>query len=115
MNTLFQRFAQTMTCREDLKQDKLDVLMVNAPSGSGFDNGTTFEEELSTKNKLVFSTSFHHMNDDGYYAGWTEHKIIIVPSLAHEYDMRITGRDKNMIKDYIGDVFTNWLNSETNN
>lgn len=75
------------------------------PHGSGFDAGTQFNWKKSTPNKLVFDTSFHHMNDCGYYDGWTVHQVIITPSLSHGYDMCITGKNKRDIKDYIGDMF----------
>jgi len=92
--------------------DDIETEMKNtAPSGSGFDSGTTLEEDKCTSKKLVFKTAFHHMNEDGYYTEWSQHEIIITPSFDG-FDMRITGRDKNMIKDYIGDVFHAWLNTE---
>lgn len=75
------------------------------PSGSGFDNGTRFAWNVSKPNRLVFITSFHHMNDGGMYDGWTEHTIIVTPDLASGFDIHITGRDWNDIKDYIGEMF----------
>src|SRR4051812_46888044 len=41
------------------------------PSGGGFDSGTKLDAGLSTGKKLVFHTSFHHMDDNGCYDGWT--------------------------------------------
>lgn len=82
------------------------------PSGSGFDNGSTIVLDESNENKLVFETDFHHMNETGYYDGWTNHRVIVKPSLAFGFDLRITGRDRNGIKDYIADVFHNILNQE---
>lgn len=75
------------------------------PSGSGFDAGTIVDVEVSTADRLVFVTSFHHMTESGFYAGWTEHKVIATPSFVHGLALRITGRDRNQIKDYIADVF----------
>jgi hypothetical protein len=34
------------------------------------------------------------------------------PSLEYGIDIRITGRDRNDIKDYLGEVFELWLNEE---
>jgi hypothetical protein len=80
------------------------------PSGSGFDNGTELDES-SKPNRLVFTTAFHHMNDGGMYDGWTEHSVIVTPDLASGFDLRITGRDRNEIKDYIGEVFHSGLSA----
>src|SRR5215469_16388627 len=54
------------------------------PSGSGFDSGTKFDLDASRADKLVFHTSFHHMNESGMYDGWTEHTVTVTPSLAHK-------------------------------
>ena len=48
-------------------------------------------------------THFHHMNDGGFYDGWTEHSVVVTPSLVYGFDTRITGRDRNDIKNYIGE------------
>jgi hypothetical protein len=87
-------------------------LLSTAPSGSGFDSGTTLSTLKSDRSKLVFDTSYHHMNEHGYYCGWTDHQVIVVPSFVGGYDLRVTGRNVNDIKDYIGDVFSSWLSEE---
>lgn len=78
------------------------------PSGSGFDSGTTLNLDKSNRLKLTFETAFHHMNDNGYYDGWTHHSVIITPHF-NGFDLRVTGRDRNGIKDYIGDCFESAL------
>lgn len=75
------------------------------PSGSGFDAGTTLDLGESTGERLVFNTSFHHMNDVGSYDGWTEHKITVRGSLVHGFLLTIGGRNRRGIKDYMGEVF----------
>ncbi len=74
------------------------------PSGSGFDNGTSIDLEASHAEKLVFQTSFHHMDSDGYYCGWTDHTVTVTPSF-NGMNIRVSGRDRNEIKDYIADAF----------
>jgi len=76
-----------------------------APKGSGFDDGTRFDIEASEEDKLIFGTAYHHMNDAGYYVGWTEHTVIVTPSFIYGVDVRVTGRNHNDIKDYIYDTF----------
>jgi hypothetical protein len=82
--------------------------MESSPSGSGFDSGTQFNEEKSSAIKLVFETSFHHMDEGGCYDGWTDHTITITPAFDG-FDMAISGRDRNDIKEYISQVFGEWL------
>lgn len=82
------------------------------PSGSGIDNGTTIDWSKSTGEKIVLSAGFHHMNDGGCYDGWTEHEIIITASLMFTINLRITGRNRNDIKDYLNDVYDQALTTE---
>lgn len=78
------------------------------PSGSGFDAGTTLDIDASTPSKLVFKTAYHHMNEGGYYDGWTEHRVSILAT--HDgFDITVGGRDRNQIKDYVADCFDNAL------
>jgi hypothetical protein len=94
---------------EDRHREYIEALCKEAlPSGSGFDAGSTLLEDESDPNRLVFQTSYHHM-DEGTYCGWSEHRVIVTPSLAHGFDMKITGRNRRGIKDYIADAFQDAL------
>lgn len=81
------------------------------PSGAGFDAGTRLDNN-STPEKLVFRTSFHHMNETGMYDGWTEHNVTVRASLVHGLSLSISGRDRNGIKDYIAETFELALSAE---
>lgn len=83
------------------------------PSGSGVDCGTKLLFDESNSERLVFAFSFHHMNECGYYDGWTEHKAIVTPSLQFGYNLKITGRDRNGIKEYLHETFAFALDRET--
>ena len=83
------------------------------PSGSGIDCGTEIDLDASNPNKLVFNFSYHHMNDGGMYDGWTEHKAIVTPDLASGFSLTITGRNRNQIKEYLHEVYSNDLDGET--
>lgn len=99
------------SCRNEDHLDAMREFVENtAPSGSGFDSG--IELEKAGGDKVVFSTAFHHMNDVGYYIGWTEHKVKVIPSLYNQYNLKISGHNKNDIKEYISDVFTNYLDTD---
>ena len=93
---------------EKRHSDTLDDLWAEAPSGSGVDCGTKLDDS-STPNRLVFNASFHHMDEHGGYDGWTEHQIIVTPDLVFGFDLRITGRNRNEIKDYLGELYYHWL------
>lgn len=82
-----------------------ELVKEHMPSGSGFDNGTTIDFDHSHADKLVFNTSFHHMNENGYYDGWTEHAVTVTPSLVSRFHIRVSGRNRSAIKDYIHEAF----------
>lgn len=80
------------------------------PSGSGFDNGTAFIENQSHAGKLVFETEFHHMNESGY-DGWTQHTVTVTPSFQG-INIRISGRNRNDIKELIHQAFDSALKTD---
>lgn len=82
------------------------------PHGSGFDSGTKIDTDKSQSNKLVFSTSFHHMDENGFYDGWTEHTITVRPDFVFNLDIKISGSNRNDIKDYIHECFYHSLTQE---
>jgi len=90
-----------------------ELVEIYFPSGSGFDSGCGFDFEKSRENKLVFYTSFHHMNNAGFYDGWSDHSVIVTPSLSLGFDVRVTGRNRNDIKVYIAELFAAALASDT--
>ena len=74
------------------------------PRGSGVDCGTTIVWSKTDRSKITFEVSFHHMDEHGGYDGWTEHLVIVTP----EFDginIRVTGRDRNGIKEYLADLY----------
>jgi hypothetical protein len=100
---------------ESEHSDRIEWLAKNClPSGSGFDCGTKFDFRASKENKLVFTTEFHHMNSCGYYTGWTSHNVTIVPSLSGEFNLKVSGRDRDDIKNYIAEAFDFILRTELN-
>lgn len=102
-----------LTCRarENIEwfkrhEDAIENLVrEHLPSGSGFDSGTTIDLDKSTGEKLVFHTSYHHMTEHSYYDGWTEHDVVVIPSLIHKFITKITGRNRNDIKEHISETF----------
>jgi len=98
---------------EDKHGDILDSIEKILPRGSGIDSGTTIDREKTTRSKIVLNTSYHHMDTNGYYDGWTEHTVIVTPSFDG-IDIRITGRNRNDIKDYLHEIFDHALSQQVN-
>jgi hypothetical protein len=80
------------------------------PSGSGFDSGTKVASYGGPV--LTLTADYHHMDAHGSYSGWTYHRVVVLPNLAHGFYLNVTGRDKNGIKDYIAETFDAALRSE---
>lgn len=71
-------------------------------SGSGFDNGTKLIWSRSTDQKLVFQCDFHHMDENGFYDGRTEHTVIVRPEFCG-FKITVSGQNRNEIKYYIAE------------
>jgi len=116
-NKVYQEIASRFNARTNCEkrnntewhskhEDAIDLLCKNfLPSGSGVNCGTKFDYDTSKDDKLVFIASYHHMNESGYYDGWTEHKITVTPSLQSSINLTISGRNCNDIKDYLHEIF----------
>lgn len=91
--------------------ERIRLLAKLLPHGSGFDHVSIINLDKSHGCKIVIETSFHHMNNNGYYDGWTEHTITVTPTF-HGIDLRITGRNRNDIKDHIYETFSCILGHE---
>ena len=104
--------AYTSNRWSDDWQDRFERITSSAPSGSGIDCGTSIDIASQRPERLLLSLSYHHMNDVGYYDGWTDHNVIITPSITFGLSIRITGRNRNEIKDYLSEVYAQWLAEE---
>lgn len=47
------------------------------PNGDGFNNGTEIDVENSTKDRIILSSAYHHMDDYGIYCDWSHFKVIV--------------------------------------
>ncbi len=108
-NTLCRFLAGlTRHTNPDVIEETIYYVNQYLPSGSGFNNGTKFNVDKSTMDKLVFDTSFHHMDQHGYYTKWTEHRITVTPSF-YGANIKVSGRNHNDIKEYIAECFDHVL------
>lgn len=122
MPTLAAQIASAIQARDNCaKSDRvewqarheslLDYIARNVlPRGSGIDSGTTIDD-ASTVTRLILRTSFRHTDENGVYDGWTEHLVIVTPRFAG-IDIRITGPNRNGVKEYLADVFHDCLSSD---
>lgn len=93
--------------------DALNELEKFLPSGSGFNSKCQIVAD-STSKRIVIKADFQHMCEHGY-TGWTDHMVIVTPSLVYGMQIRVTGKDKNEIKDYIAETMEIALNTEIDN
>ena len=120
---VYQQIARDLhaakTCNKeysDMAIERLERLQEEyLPYGSGIDSGCKIDIEKSTPDKIIITFGFHHLNENGYYDGWTEHKAIVTPSLSWEFNLQITGKNKNNIKDYLLELFHAYLETEIKN
>lgn len=88
---------------------QLEALAELLPSGSGFDSGSHIDMDRTTEDKLVLTTSFHHMAESGMYDGWTEHTVTVRASFVGRFSVSVSGRNRNDIKEYISECFSSAL------
>ncbi len=120
---VYEEMAQILTAIENCKksnnetwlsryQENLEQIIEDfLPHGSGIDSGVKISEKAKS-NKIVLEFGYHHMNENGFYNGWTYHELIITPNLAFGYDVRMTGPDKSNVKDYLYEAFDYALTQE---
>lgn len=88
------------------------------PHGGGIDDGPRLflleeleEDQAIPHDKLnIGDANYLHRNDNGDYDGWTYHRVIVTPSLQFGFHLKITGRNRNGIKEYLREVFYHALN-----
>ena len=93
-------------------EDRLYKLEQLLPRGSGIDSGCNIDVPKSSSAKVIIYFSYHHMDKWGGYDGWTDYKLIVTPKLWNDFDLRIVGKDRNFVKDYLYEVFNYALKEE---
>lgn len=95
--------AYQTTNHEVVKHNALnainDILDDNLPHGSGIDSGVKLDFELSKANHVVFRFSFHHLNADGYYIGWSHHYLHVTPSFIYGIELTIKTKISDLTKE----------------
>ncbi len=97
--------------RDDTRvHDRVDRILACLPRGSGIDAGTTVVSV--TDKQIVLTAGYHHMNEGGYYDGWTEHTIRVRPSLMLGMTVTVSGPNRNNIKDYLQELYMRVMEQE---
>lgn len=88
-----------------------DIISNHFPSGSGLNSLTHFSFTRSKVNKLVVYTSYHAMNDNGYYDKYIDFTLTIKPSLQFGFDLSIVGNFGKYqdVKEYLYDLYSETL------
>ena len=119
---LYQLFAKHITGSKlkppynEAHLDRLDELLYKLPMGSGIDAGSTIAFEECKPDKIVFNSAFHVMDNQGFYDGWIEFKVIVRPSfMGFDLEIKPLQRKRyfnDYLRDYIFDVFWDALDSK---
>lgn len=106
---------------------KLETLARNyLPAGSGFDDGTRIDVRNSSKDLVILHSKYHHMDEHGFYCGWSQMRILVrwLESGNFDFDIIVDnyGRDdalapcmKEMDLMYWDDVFADVLSAPAPN
>ena len=115
---IYSRLMAIESCKKsnnaewlDKHTEKLIELEKRLPSGSGIDCGTKIDTRDLKANQFKLTLSFHHMDENGFYDGWTDHVITVRPSFGG-LDLTISGKNKNDIKEYLLDTYYYALTEE---
>ena len=81
------------------------------PYGSGIDAGVELDLNASSAERIVLVSSFHMLNDGGYYIGWWDFKVTITPSMVLDFNIRVSScqKDKRLLRPYIAELFSDSL------
>lgn len=98
---------------EEKHRNRIEILIDSLPHGSGIDGRTTFDFKRSSETKIVINSSFHVMDENGFYDGWIDFSLILEPSW-NDIELIIKGKfgKHQDLKEYILDIFYEALNQE---
>lgn len=127
---VYQAIAQALQAREtcikegrteqaERWEERLKKLEEYLPSGSGFDTGESINLEESRQNMIIIDGEFHVMNENGFYDGYAEYNIVVIPSLSYGCEVKLVGssywqkrKSYDGLKDYIETTYWEALNQK---
>lgn len=91
----------------------LDLVENYLPRGGGFDVGTCIVLEKSDGRRVLrLDTSFHKLNNMGYYDGWYDYTVKVVADMIGGIDVNARGRNVDGLRDYVEETFYEALQQE---
>ena len=80
------------------------------PRGSGIDSGCQIDTSRTDENRLIIESSFHVMDENGFYDGWIDFTVTVKPSLLSGIVLTIKGnfnsrKSTSGLKDYLHEEF----------
>lgn len=115
------RTTKISEARDELQQ----FIEKYLPTGSGIDDDITIRDDnpsFMKDGKIRLSSSFHVMDENGFYDGWIDFIVEIIPCLTSNFRLRIIGnfskrqgcikKDASDIRDYLYSLFYESLNQE---
>jgi len=103
--TLVQHISTAILLRGRNSRYNYTKLNYALPSGAGLDNGSEIDFDKSRPEKIIIHAPYHHMNDDGYYCGWSDYIVLVTPSFTDTMNIAVKGRDRNNTKEYLAELF----------
>lgn len=95
-------------------EDEINKIIDSLPHGSGIDGKTEFNFEESKKHKLIINSGYHRMDENGFYDGWVDFKVIIQPGWDCP-NINIKGnfgKKYDILKNYLEELFYEDLTNE---
>ncbi len=82
------------------------------PHGCGINDGYDFDYDHSTGEKLVINSSYHCIDNNGFYVMKIPFTIIVTPSLLFDFKLKISGTfgKKKNTKEYLYNLFSESFN-----
>ena len=79
------------------------------PHGSGIDGDTILScDDAGWRERFFIHFNFHHMDELGFYDGWTTHMLTVKPTFTG-IAMSVSGQNKRDIKNYLYEIFEHAL------
>ena len=93
-------------------EEVISQLIDKLPHGSGLDSDWRINYEKSQPDRIQLYTSYHAMDENGFYDGWIDFTLTITPSLLSGFHLNISGvfGKYQDIKEYLYDILNYALN-----
>jgi hypothetical protein len=116
MEPLYQQLASAVDARLRCEKDgntlwverwteRIAACQDVLPHGSGLDGDVKLDLKRSTGKCLWITTEYHHMDENGYYGGWSAFVVTVRGSMISGIDVDIRGKDRDGTKDYLAELF----------